>query len=400
MLIKTIIPAIAALGFGLVSSQGICDEDEISINSPGDAAQLSSCSTIAGTVTIGSLAGGPIRIDGPETIRGDLICNDNGIVTSISSSSLETIRGSFTLRNVTALTTISLAELGSVQELDWQTLTRLESVSFGRSGLGQADLIRISDTFLSTLNAISVTSTRRMEIDNNRRLVEWESGLETLSDQLVLTANGFGLEVGFPSLRWIANMTISNVSSITVPSLEAVNGSMRFDSNFFSEFSAPNMTQTVDGDISFTDNGGLTNISFPVLQQVAGGFTIANNTRLQAIDNFPELRTVGGAVLLRGNFTEVSLPSLNDVKGAFDVASTNDIDDSCTEFERMAPSSQGGNGNIQGEFSCNSNSENANDVNTDGSSSGGNDGDNAGASLTVGLPVVLAMAGVVAQALM
>ena len=208
------------------------------------------------------------------------------------------------MQNATALNTVSMPELTRVQAIDWQSLTRLESLSFSTGGLSDADSIRISDTFLASLNSISVTSVRNMDINNNRRLDSWESGLTTVSDTLIITANGFGLKVAFPDLVWIANMTVSNVSSITIPSLEVVNGSLRFDSNFFTDFSAPNMTQTEDGDLSFTDNGSLTNISFPALTQVGGGFLIANNTELQTIDGFPKLVTVGGAVKLRGNFTE------------------------------------------------------------------------------------------------
>ncbi|KAJ2903249.1 GPI-anchored cell wall organization protein ecm33 [Zalerion maritima] len=400
MLTKTILPAIVAFHIGL-SAADVCSDDEVSINSSADAEALSSCDTIEGTVTIGTQASGEISIDGPDSIDGDLICEDNGALTTLSSSSLTSIGGSFTMRNVTALTTLTMSKLSSVTTLDWQTLARLETVTFADEGLTEADTIRISDTFLSTLNAFSVTSPKKMEIDNNRRLTEWDSGLETLSDELVITANGFGLQVSFPDLVWIANMTISNVSDITVPSLEVVNGSMRFDSNFFTDFSAPNMTNTQDGDISFTGNSGLANVSFPLLTTVAGGFTIANNTKLEAIDGFPELKTIGGAVKLRGNFTTVELPSVNDVKGAFDISSTSNIDDVCSEFEDL--SSSGGSGKIQGTFTCSSNNENANDVNSDGSSSGG-DGDDESSSVVFGfsLPVAFSIAalGCLAQAVM
>jgi len=397
MFAKNILPAFAAFGIGFVSAADICSESQVSINSAADASALASCRTVKGTVTIGTEASGDISIEGPTSIAGDLVCNDNGAITTLSSSSLTSIGGSFSMRNVTALTTLTMSKLTSVQALDWQTLARLESLSFGSNGLQEAKSIRVSDTFLSTLNAISVTSPQTMEIDNNRRLTQWDSGLKTLSNELVITANGFGLKVAFPDLIWIANMTISNVSEITVPSLQVVNGSMRFDSNFFPEFAAPNMTNTQDGDISFTGNADLTNISFPILTAVAGGFTIANNTKLEAIDGFPELVTVGGAVRLRGNFTTVELPSLNDVKGAFDISSTSDISSVCTTFSAM--SSSGGNGKIQGTFTCSGNNENANDVNSDGGSSS-NNGNSAGVIIGSNLPIAFTVAALGGIALM
>lgn len=395
MLTKTLIPAIAALGFPFVSAQNseICSESEIAINAAAEVAQIAGCETVEGSVTIGTGVAGQVSINGPQRISGDLIVANNGGLTVLQSSSLESIGGTFRMQNATALNTVSMPELTRVQAIDWQSLTRLESLSFSSGGLSDADSIRISDTFLASLNAISVTSVRNMDINNNRRLDNWESGLATVSDTLIITANGFGLKVAFPDLVWIANMTVSNVSSITIPSLEVVNGSLRFDSNFFTAFSAPNMTQTEDGDLSFTDNGSLTNVSFPALTQVGGGFLIANNTELQTIDGFPELATVGGAVKLRGNFTEVNLPSLNDVKGAFDIASTDDIDDICAKFRELAPSNQNGNGVIQGEFTCRSADSSANDVNSEGgSSSNGGGDDSAAASLGFSLPVMLCIA--------
>lgn len=393
MYTKAILPALAAISVGLASAaDDICSEPTITINSAADATQLANCDTVEGSVIISSNAGDSISIDGPESIDGDFTIADNGVLTSLTSSTISSIGGTFTMKNVTFITTLSLEKLTKVKTLDWQTLSRLETVSFS---LSSADSVRISDTFLSTLDPISVTSVNTMQIDNNHRLTDWSSSLETLTGELIVTANGFGLEIDFPDLVWIANMTISNVSSISFPSLETVNGSMRFDSNFFESFSAPNMTTTATGDLSFTDNGSLKNISFPSLTSVGGGFTIANNTELEKIDDFDQLKTVGGAVLLRGNFTSVELPALNDVKGAFDLASTNDITSSCTTFNAL------GN-KIQGTYSCVSNNENANDASSSGSgsSSSGSDSDNAASPVALSMPLVLGLAAFgIAQAL-
>lgn len=51
------------------------------------------------------------------------------------------------------------------------------------------------------------------------------------------------------------------------------------------------------------------------------------------------------------------------------MSSTNDISDACTELKKLAPGSQGGNGVIQGKFTCTSNNDKANTGNTDGGSS-------------------------------
>lgn len=82
----------------------------------------------------------------------------------------------------------------------------------------------------------------------------------------------------------------------------------------------------------------------------------------------------------------IKFPALNDVRGAFDVSSTNDIDSSCDDFKKLAPSKQGGGGQIQGTFACTSNNENANEdtgrnTTSGGKGSSGSGKDNSGVSL-------------------
>ncbi len=67
----------------------------------------------------------------------------------------------------------------------------------------------------------------------------------------------------------------------------------------------------------------------------------------------------------------IELPKLDDVKGAFDIVSTDDIKSSCDAFGKLAPGSQGGGGQIQGVYNCQSNNADANsDTGSGGSGSG------------------------------
>lgn len=65
------------------------------------------------------------------------------------------------------------------------------------------------------------------------------------------------------------------------------------------------------------------------------------------------------------------------------MSSTNDISDACTELKKLAPGSQGGNGVIQGKFTCTSNNEKANTGSTDGDSSTGSSGNSSSAAVNV-----------------
>ncbi|KAL1864176.1 hypothetical protein VTK73DRAFT_6111 [Phialemonium thermophilum] len=366
MIAKYILPAVAAFG----SAAAQCSKATATINAPADATGLSSCRTYQGSILINTGAQGNIDLSGIERITGDLICENNGVVSSIAGSTLGTIEGDFKLTNLSVLNNLGFPSLKTVGSILWTSLPSFDTLNFGTPGVTKAKVVTISDTFLTALDGIDLKTVDTLNINNNRRLTDMTIQLENLSNVLNIQANGDDLRVNLPNLVWIANMTIANVSSISFPSLEVVNGSARFDSNYISTFTAPNLTSTTSGDLSFVGNSNLTNITVPALTKVGGGLLIANNTGLEHLDGFPKLKTVLGAVKLRGSFKDIAFPALNDVRGAFDVSSTEDITDSCDKFKALAPSKQGGNGKIQGTYTCTSNNENANN-DTSGNTSGG-----------------------------
>lgn len=281
--------------------------------------------------------------------------------------------------------------LGEVGSIDWATLNALPQPTFGNPGITKAKSVTISDTFIESIDGINVESLSDMNINNNRRLGKFSTSIKSLTNTLYVQANGLNLTMEMPNLEWIANMTIANVTSFSVPSLHTVNGSMRFDSNYFENFIAANLTEIQDGDLSFVSNPELTNISIPALERVGGGFTIANNTALEKIDGFAALNEIGGAVKLRGSFTEVDLPKVNDVKGAFEVVSTEDISSSCSSLGSFK------GGVVQGQYSCTGNDANANNDTSDasnGSSGGSDDKDGAASPIRASMSTIVSLAAV------
>jgi len=395
MIARVVLPALVAIG-SVSAQSATCTVGTTTINSQADATVLAGCKTVRGSVLIAPQTGATIDISGPSTITGDLTLLDNGEIQSFRSDDLTTIGGTWEMKNVTALSSLLFASITKVKALDWQTLNALDSLSFTK-GLTQAEEVTISDTFLSSLNGIDLASVKKMRIDNNRRLTQFTTQLRDLSDELRIQANGQRLEVNMPNLTWIANMIIANVTKFSVPSLAVVNNSAKFDFNYFSDFSAPNLTKTQSGDISFVGNANLKNISLPRLTSVGGGLLVANNTQLIELTSLPALKTISGAVKLRGSFDVVTMPALNDVKGAFDLSSTGDIEKSCAEFKKIASAKDGGSGKIQGTFSCTSNNANANSdtsstTGTGGSSKPKPDGA-AGLSLNIALLGLAGLAG-------
>jgi hypothetical protein len=301
MFVKQLLPALAAIG-SVAAQSGTCTVSTTTVNSQAEATKLASCRTVKGTVVIGSESGATIDLSGPEEITGDLIVRNNSQLATFSSSSVQKIGGNFKLEEATFLTSLQFPELTEARSIEWVSVTLLNTVSLGP--LTKADNVRLSDTFLDTLDGFALSSAKSFKLDNNRRLSEYKSKLTQVSGELIIQANGLDLDVDLSDLIWIANMEVANVTQFSVPALKVVNGSARFDSNLFESFSAPNLTHTETGDISFVGNGFLQNMTFPKLTEIAGGLLIANNTGLDRVTFFPKLTKVSGAIKLRGNFTE------------------------------------------------------------------------------------------------
>lgn len=374
-----------------------CDGPTATIRSAADATQISNCDTVDGDVIIDKNAGPDIDIGGKlKEISGDLRAENNGLLATLRSDSLVTIGGVFALKNATHISTLNFPQLNEVGSIDWSTLNSLPEPTFGTVGITKAKSVVIADTFIESINGINVQSLTDMNINNNRRLTKFSSSIKSLSNTLYVTANGLNLTMEMPNLEWIANMTIANVTSFSVPSLHTVNGSMRFDSNYFETFSAANLTEIQDGDLSFVSNPQLTNITIPNLKRIGGGFTVANNTALEKLDGFSKLNEIGGAVKVRGSFTQVELPGLKDVKGAFEVVSTEDIDDSCSDLKSLD------GGVVQGHYECKGKVADANNdtssASSDSSDSSTDDKKNAASPnvVSTSLVTLVALSGAIA----
>lgn len=367
---KLLLPALAV--FGAVSAQTSACKDAkatITINSQADATAISDCDTIAGSVLVGPNASGVLALDGPSAISGSLLVSNAGQLTDLTSStigSIATSSGSFTMFNLTLLSTLRFNELTQVGTINWAALPALSQLTFP-SFVSKAASVTITNTFLSTLDGINLMTVGLLDINNNNRLQTFSTQIANITQGVNIASNGRSLDISFPNLIWANNMTFRNISSLSIPSLAKVNGSLIFDENFFSSFAAPNLTSVGDsansrGSLAFVANPQLKNITIPGLTGIGGGVQIANNTALQTI-SFPVLKNVGGAVDLSGNFTTPNLSALNNVKGAMNIQSTSQID--CDGFNKLR-------GNVvQGKENCVSATEDPTTLSPSGTVTGG-----------------------------
>lgn len=391
--------ALSALAAATVASAASCSADTLTITASSDAA-LATCTTFTGNIVVSEDAGTSVDLGSVEQIKGDLTVENMKSFISLTASDLNSITGTFTLQNLTSLSTLSMNSLTSVGTIIWQSLPALQTLTFS-TGVQSAESVTISDTFLNTLDGISLQTVGTMDINNNGRLTEVDLALGNLTGELKLQANGLKLAVSLPNLVWAANLTIANVTTFSAPSLATINGSAYFDSNYFTEFSAPNLTKTASGSFSFINNGDMTTLNVPELATVGGGLTIVNNTVFQNL-TLPKLSDVGGAVDCGGNFSNVEFGAIENVVGTFTITSSQDISDDCTALKEDAPKSQGGNGNIQGKFACTYNNPNANSGSSSGGTSSGSGSSNSSsaASLHINSAVAgLSFIGLLAQLL-
>lgn len=324
--------AVLAQGGGGGGSNDVCDGPSITIASSADAQQIANCETYNGDIIISSTASGQIAINGVQQVTGDIVCNNASQVTAITSDQINTIQGTFNLSGITILSTLQFDSLTGVNNIYWVGLPNLQSLNFAQ-GIGRANNVYISNTQLTNINGIELSACSTLNLNNNNYLTDVNvNDLTNVTQSLSFSANGRDLAISFPNLIDAANLTFINVSKIDMPSLSNVAGSMGFYSDTFKTFSAPNLTST-GGTLAFVDSPSLTSFAFPSLETIGGGFLVANNTNLKAINGLPKLATIVGALDFAGTFNSVTMPKLSDVRGGSNVQTTSTNATICNLFD-------------------------------------------------------------------
>lgn len=359
------------------SQPEICDGPSITIASSADASQIADCAPYNGDVIISSDASGQISLDGVGSISGDLRCTNASQLTAISADQLSEIGGIFDLEELQIMSSLQMSALVGVNQIKWIALPALQSLNFAQ-GVAKANQVYISNTGLTDLAGIELEQVASMDINNNQYLKTINvNGLTNVTQSLSFSANGMNLEIEFPNLLNAANLTFRNVTSISMPSLEIVPGSMGFYSNGFESFAAPNLTST-GNTIAIVDSPSLTDISFPMLETVGGGIIIANNTKLTSlVGDFNSLETIDGDINFYGTFDAISFKALTDVKGAATVYTSSSNTSICDLFNG-AKSNQ----IIKGKVDCETSSKNVAGDNSSDSSSSSSDSDSTSAAVS------------------
>lgn len=276
-----------------------CSSATFTINSIADATTLSQCSTLVGDVHINAEYEHAIQLSGPASITGDLRL-DNAILISFKSDSLQTIGGTLAVNNVTALSTLALGNLTSVGSLQMNFVPALSEFNFDH-GITSAKSVSIANTSLSSLDGLAFTQIGDFTIARNLRLNLIDLPLVNSTGIFTLIDNGQAMKVNLPDLTTANELYISNVTQISLPTLQTISGTWNVDTNYFTELSAPVLQSCGDG-LSIVNNAELDNFILPQLSTVTRTFLVANNSKLYVIGGLNDLSSVSNDIEFRGNF--------------------------------------------------------------------------------------------------
>lgn len=322
-------------------ASGCSFDDPFTATAQADLDKLAGCEAVDGDVVItGVLASASIA--NVKAIYGDLQIYNATQLVFFAADSVTTITGSLKLHGLEVLSTLSFGSLESVGAVNWITLPNL--VDTGLNQVTECNSIYISDTNLSSLTGLNPTNVETFNINNNFNLASVSSNIETVSYGLTVAFNGDDTVVEFDDLVWANNLTFYSVASISMEKINYINKSAGFFESSVEELSFPLITQ-IGGDLTIENNDVLNYIDFSNVTAIGGGLVIVNNTDLLSIENIDEIKTVQGAVVLKGDFDNCTMDSLKTVRGSFDLETSGYAD--CSPFKKLSKK-----GGIQGDFEC------------------------------------------------
>ncbi|KAI7372510.1 hypothetical protein KC332_g19227, partial [Hortaea werneckii] len=150
-------------------------------------------------------------MDGIQKIEGSLEAKNVSQLTGLSSGTLEVITDSFTLNEVSLLSTLNFARLTDVSKVEWEGLPQLQGLSF-TTGLQMVESLSIQNTQLGSLDGINLQVADTVYIANNNFLNDITMQLGNVSDSMVLEANGLNVSAIFPNMKWGNELTFRNCS--------------------------------------------------------------------------------------------------------------------------------------------------------------------------------------------
>lgn len=305
-----------------------CIADKFRIETARDLLSITQCDTITGDVEIANYDEPTIHMERVQVIDGSLVVVGSPSLMRLSANVLRTITHLFRMENLHLMGLVELPALEKVAAIEWRVLPLLSQATLGP--VRGVESVVISDTLLTEVLGISAKHMLHLDINNNRFLEHVSFDVERVSHSVNIAGNAFNLAADLSRLKLTANMSISNVMSLDMASLEEVRRSVSVVQNLFANVLFPALTR-VSGSFRLGQNPSVTSAAFPLVEEVGGGVLLVNNTQLAVVDCFPNLTSIGGALELAGPIKETSWNKLKLVKGSIGLETT-DPDFDCDEW--------------------------------------------------------------------
>ncbi|KAI8145461.1 hypothetical protein BJV82DRAFT_511641 [Fennellomyces sp. T-0311] len=298
------------VALGNAFAQSSCSGD-IQVQSQVDLDQIKSCKQYTGSISIDKASGADLSLLGVTQVNGDINVLNNEGLARLSFPQLEAVNG-LKLENNKVLNKLDLPSLAAARSFEVTVHPALPEITFP-SGLSQVSKITVSDTTITRLEGLNMDRADEIVIDNNIYLRNLAArNLSEITNSLAISENSPYLTLDVSHLRSLQQGSFRNLASVSLQSLEKVNGDLSFISNKFPSLELSNIT-VVGGTLTLSNNNQLEKLEVPELRRLGGALSISNNTQLAHIEAFSNLEEIDGSLDLTGSFDEIKLPRLQDV---------------------------------------------------------------------------------------
>lgn len=282
---------IATLGLRLVAAQS-CSGTTTVTRAP------SGCATWTGNIVIPTRTRGDVLLDGLEKIEGSLEAQSASELESLSSDSLHTIVDSLSIQDVQIIGEIDFPELNTVGNLTLIGLPNMQENTLLET-LTNLTSLTITNTGNTAIDGFALETLETVYIANNNYLERINFQPYTITSGVTVFGNGQNLDLSMPNLRNAQNLTVSNCSRISTPSLEQCS-TLWLNNNEMEEFNGAPLLREVKGDLLIENNPQLNRITFPELENIGGDFMLRNNTKLELLNELYSLDTIEGDFYMDG----------------------------------------------------------------------------------------------------
>lgn len=281
-----------------------CSASTVTITDQSDADALAACTAPGWTnIVLDEAFSGEVTLNGIDIINGNLTFQNISQLTSVTAPNLTAIKGAFNLDSLTILSNLAFPALVFVNSMNVIGLPALQGLSFD-AGPTVNNLL-ISDTQLYDLNGLNIVAADIVNINNNPYLTNISLPFTKVTQSLTISANSFQTVADFAQLQTAADMTLRNITGLSIPQLSSVSGSLGIYGTNVQQFDFA-LLKTVGATFAIVDGPDLSSIRAPALTSVGGALYFDNTTKLDTI-NLPSLATVSGGAWLRGSFDDLTL---------------------------------------------------------------------------------------------